>query len=151
VGTKPTFYWRPTTRLTGPISLAWDRYIQYFLVGANPLVLNRHRRGLQPWKCRLSYRTPWPSQPMVLHFPPKGSARSQVIQSQHKPQVKVMWNTYHRPVIFQPLGIYRSLYLRLVIANVFQILVRSSRVTWKVLIMQLRFQSTPINLMHNHS
>jgi hypothetical protein len=32
--------------------------------------------------------TPWPSQSTVLRFPPKGPARSQVIQSQHKPLVQ---------------------------------------------------------------
>jgi hypothetical protein len=35
-------------QLTGPITLACDRYVQYFLAVANPSVLNRHRRGLQP-------------------------------------------------------------------------------------------------------
>jgi hypothetical protein len=50
-GHKPSFYRWPTTRLTGPISPARDWYIQYMLAGANPLVLNRHRRGLQPWTC----------------------------------------------------------------------------------------------------
>jgi hypothetical protein len=50
VGAKPIFYWRPATRLTGPISLACDRYAQYLLMGAIPSVLNRHRRGLQPPK-----------------------------------------------------------------------------------------------------
>jgi hypothetical protein len=35
-------------QLTGPILLACDRYVQYLLTGANPLVLNRHRRGIQP-------------------------------------------------------------------------------------------------------
>jgi hypothetical protein len=34
------------------------------------------------------HTTPRPSQPMVLHFSPKGPARSQVIQSQQKPLVK---------------------------------------------------------------
>jgi hypothetical protein len=33
-------------QLTGPITLACDRYVQYLLAGANPSVLNRHRRGL---------------------------------------------------------------------------------------------------------
>jgi hypothetical protein len=40
--------------LTGPISPACDWYVQYLLAGVNPLVLNRHRRGLQPWKCQLT-------------------------------------------------------------------------------------------------
>jgi hypothetical protein len=33
-------------QLTGPITPACDRYVQYLLVGTNPSVLNRHRRGL---------------------------------------------------------------------------------------------------------
>jgi hypothetical protein len=61
-GEKPSFYWQLATRLTGTISPACDRYVQYLLAGVNPLVINRHRQGLQP---------------------PKGPARSQVIQSQH--------------------------------------------------------------------
>jgi hypothetical protein len=35
-------------QLTGPITLAYNRYVQYLLVGANPSVLNRHRWRLQP-------------------------------------------------------------------------------------------------------
>jgi hypothetical protein len=35
-----------TTRLTGPISLACDQYIQYLLPGSNHSVLNQYRRGL---------------------------------------------------------------------------------------------------------
>jgi hypothetical protein len=42
------------SQLTGPISPACDRYVQYLLTGVNPLVLNRHRRGLQPWSYRLA-------------------------------------------------------------------------------------------------
>jgi hypothetical protein len=41
-------------QLTRPISPACDMYVQYLLAGANPSVLNRHRRGLQPWRCRLA-------------------------------------------------------------------------------------------------
>jgi hypothetical protein len=52
---------------------------KYLLVGTNPSVLNQHRRGLQPCRCRLANTTPWPSQPMGLHFPPNGLTRSQVI------------------------------------------------------------------------
>jgi hypothetical protein len=47
--------WRwPTTRFTGPISSACDRYVQYLPAGANQTVFNRHRRGLQHWRCRLA-------------------------------------------------------------------------------------------------
>jgi hypothetical protein len=42
------------TRFTGTISPTCDRYVQYLLMGANRMVLNRHRRGLQPWRCQLT-------------------------------------------------------------------------------------------------
>jgi hypothetical protein len=54
VGAKPSIYQRPATRLTGPISPVCDRYVQYLFAGANRTVLNQHRRGLQPWRCRFS-------------------------------------------------------------------------------------------------
>jgi hypothetical protein len=59
VGVKPSIYQWSAARLTGPISPVCDRYVQYLLTGANPSVLDRHRRGLQPWRCRLStYHSP---------------------------------------------------------------------------------------------
>jgi hypothetical protein len=77
-GEKTSFYWQLATRLTRPISPTCDRYVQYLLVGANPLVLNRHRWGLQPWRCRLStyHSSTFPSS--GLHFPAKALARSPV-------------------------------------------------------------------------
>jgi hypothetical protein len=51
---KPNICRQQATRLTGPISPTCDRYVQYLLTEANPSVLNRHRRGLQPWRCQLS-------------------------------------------------------------------------------------------------
>jgi hypothetical protein len=47
--------------------------------GANPSVLNQHRRGLQFWRCRLttSHSSTFPT--IGLPFPPKGPTRSQVI------------------------------------------------------------------------
>jgi hypothetical protein len=41
-------------QLIGPITPAYDRYVQYLLMRTNPSVLNRHRRGLQPWRCQLT-------------------------------------------------------------------------------------------------
>jgi hypothetical protein len=78
VGAKPSIYRQPATRLTGPITPVCDRYVQYLLAGANRTVLNRHRRGLQPWRCRHStYHSPtFPT--CCLPFPPKGSAQSPV-------------------------------------------------------------------------
>jgi hypothetical protein len=65
-----------TSRLTGPISPACDRYVQYLLAGANRTVLNRHRWGLQPWRCRLA-TYPLPDLPNQLsQLSPNGPARS---------------------------------------------------------------------------
>jgi hypothetical protein len=80
-----TYVDEQATRLTGPISLACDQYVQYLLTGVNPSVLNQHRWGLQPWKCRLATSHPRPSQLTTLYFPPKDPAWSQVIKYQHKP------------------------------------------------------------------
>jgi hypothetical protein len=44
----------PTTRFTGPITPACDRYVQYLFMEVNWTVLNRHRWGLQLWRCRLA-------------------------------------------------------------------------------------------------
>jgi hypothetical protein len=77
---KPNSCRQQATRLIGPISPAYDRYVQYLLMGANPSVLNlnRQRRGYNlagaglPIPLRLS-------QPTVLHFSPSGPAQSQFI------------------------------------------------------------------------
>jgi hypothetical protein len=45
--------------------------------------------------------------------------------------------------------IYRNLYLRLVIANDLSLAIGSTKVDWKVTLMQLSINSTPTNLMHN--
>jgi hypothetical protein len=73
---KPSFCQWQATRLTRPISLACDWYVQYLLAGANQSVLNRHRQGLQPWRCRLStYHSPiFPTS--CFPFSPKGPAWS---------------------------------------------------------------------------
>jgi hypothetical protein len=65
-------------QLTGPITPACDRYVQYLLVGANPSILNWHRRGLQPWWCQLSTNHSPSFLTDGLHFPPKGPAQSLV-------------------------------------------------------------------------
>jgi hypothetical protein len=75
-GEKSSSYWQPTTRLTGPISPACDRYIQYLLAGANRMVLNQYRRRLQPWRCRLA-TYPLPDLPNQLSpLSPNGPVRS---------------------------------------------------------------------------
>jgi hypothetical protein len=54
---KPSTCRRQTIRFTGPISLACDQYVQYLLMGTNPSVLNRHRRGLPHRKPQNSHST----------------------------------------------------------------------------------------------
>jgi hypothetical protein len=69
-GEKSSSCWQPTTRLTGPISLACDRYVQYLLAGANRTILNRHGWGataLEVPACHIP--TPQYSQPAVPTFP----------------------------------------------------------------------------------
>jgi hypothetical protein len=65
-------------QLTGPISLACDRYVQYLLAGANRTILNRHCQGLQPWRCRLvTYPLPDLSN-KLSPLSPNGPVRSPV-------------------------------------------------------------------------
>jgi hypothetical protein len=75
-GAKATICWRQVTRLIRPMSPTCDRYIEYLLTGANPSVLNRHMRGLQPWRCWLSTYLSKAVPTSGLHFPPKGPVRS---------------------------------------------------------------------------
>jgi hypothetical protein len=66
-------------QLTRSITPACDRYVQYLLAEANPSVLNRHRLGLPPWRCRLSTHH---SLTFLTDGPPplplKGHARSPI-------------------------------------------------------------------------
>jgi hypothetical protein len=73
-GCKVTLYWQQITRPTGPINTSMRSVHSILARGANSLVLNRLRRGLQPWRCRLStYCSPtFPTG--SLHFPLKGPA-----------------------------------------------------------------------------
>jgi hypothetical protein len=65
-------------QLTGPISPACDRYVQYLLAGANPSILNRHRWGLQPLRCQLAtYPLPDISN-QLSPLSPNGPAQSPV-------------------------------------------------------------------------
>jgi hypothetical protein len=68
-GRKTNSYRWPTTRFTGAISPTYDQYVQYLLTGANPSILNRHRRGYNLGGTGFPHTTPWPSQPVVSPFP----------------------------------------------------------------------------------
>jgi hypothetical protein len=98
---KATLCWWQATRLTGPISLACDWYVQYFLAGANLSVLNRHRRGYNHLRALPSLRL----------------SNLNITSSE-----KMIWSTYRWHKVFRPLDVYRSLYLRLAMTNVLQLL-----------------------------
>jgi hypothetical protein len=59
-----------------------------------------------------------------------------------KGSMATMWSFDHSVI-------YRNLYLLLVIANDLSLAIGSTRVDWKVTLMQLSINSTPTNLMHN--
>jgi hypothetical protein len=75
-GKKSSFCWQPTTGLTGSISPVCDRYVQYLLAGANWTVLNRHRWGLQPWRCQLATYPLLDLLNQLSPLSPKGLVRS---------------------------------------------------------------------------
>jgi hypothetical protein len=103
-GCKPGSCRWPATKLTGHISPRCDRYVQYLLVGANPSVLNRRRRGYNLGGDDLSHTTPQPSQPVVSTFHLRAPPSLQFNQvSSTKPRCW-MWRTYGRHVVFRPLG-----------------------------------------------
>jgi hypothetical protein len=104
-------------KLTGPISPACDRYVQYLLAGANPSVLNRYRWGLQPWRCRLATYHSLTFPTSCLHFPlmarPVSSLTKfhQLNQSvECKEPMAATWSSNHP-------AIYHSLHLYLATAN----------------------------------
>jgi hypothetical protein len=101
-GGKATLCRQSATRLTRHISLACNRYVQYLLARATPSVINRHKRGLQPWRCWLAtYHSPTFSI-SCLHFPLRAPPS---LQFNQVPSIKPkcwLWRTYTRHVVFWP-------------------------------------------------
>jgi hypothetical protein len=63
-------------QFTGSITPACDQYIQYFLVGSTHQSLTNTGGCYNLGGASFPHHTPRPSQPTVLHFSPKGPARS---------------------------------------------------------------------------
>jgi hypothetical protein len=103
-GGKATLCRQLATRHTGLISPVCDRYVQYLLVGANPSVLNRHRRGLQPWRCQLSTYHSLTFPISYLHFPLMAPPSLQFNQGPSTKPKCWMWRTYGHHVVFWPSG-----------------------------------------------
>jgi hypothetical protein len=145
---KPSICQQQATKLSGPISPACDRYVQYLLAEANRSVLNRHRWGLQLWRCWLDTSQSPTLPTSYLHFPSKGPARSEVIQeltnipkSEFKKPMAAMWSSDHS-------AIYRGLLLHLAIANNLSLAKGFTRIDQKDNLIQLRHQSNSYNQMH---
>jgi hypothetical protein len=96
--------WRATT-LTGPISPACDRYVQYLLTDTNPSVLNRHRWGLPHRNLRIAttLSPPFPSECSTgpPNWPRSVSRLSKIYQLNQSLSFK---ETYGRHVVFRQLG-----------------------------------------------
>jgi hypothetical protein len=144
VRAKPSIYRLQATRLTGPISPACDRYVQHLLAGANPSILNQHRWGLQPCRCRLAIYHSLTFPTSYLHFPlraPPGLQFNQVPSTKPKCWVwepmTAMWSFGHATI-------YRSLHLCLTIANDSSLVTGVTRIYRKVVVMQLGINSSLI-------
>jgi hypothetical protein len=114
---KPSFCRWQATRFTGPISPVYDQYVQYFFAGANPSILNWHRRRLQPWRCQIFTYTPQPSQPVVSTFHLRASPGLQfnhelpkILKFGFKKLMTATWSFNHS-------AIYHNLHLCLAITN----------------------------------
>jgi hypothetical protein len=149
IGAKLSIYRRQTTRLTRPISPACDRYVQYLLTGTNPSVLNWHRRGLPHRNLRITIALspPFPSECSTgpPNWPRLVSILSGITHkfqgSSLKGPMSTTWSSDHS-------AIYRNLHLRLAIASDLSLAIGSTRVDWKVNLMQLLHQFHSYNLMY---
>jgi hypothetical protein len=113
---KPNIYRRQATRLTRPISPVCYWYVQYLLMGTNPLVLHRHRQGLPHRNLEIAttLSPPFPSE--CSTDPPKWPHPVSILSNINH-QYRECLSTYCQHVVFQPLGVYRHLCLHLAIFN----------------------------------
>jgi hypothetical protein len=143
---KPSIYWWQATSLTGPISPACDRYIQYLLTGINLSVLNRHRRGL-PHRNLKIITTLSPPLPSECFTGPPNWPRSISLLSDinHMFQGSSLKGHMASTWSFNHSAIYYNLPLHLAIANDLSLAIGPTRVDWKVNLMQLRHQFNSYN------
>jgi hypothetical protein len=92
-------------QLTRPISPVCDRYVRYLLMGTNPSVLNRHRRGLphKNLKIATTLSPPFPSE--CSTGPPNWSRPVSILSKIYQLNQSLSFKgTYSRHMVFQPLG-----------------------------------------------
>jgi hypothetical protein len=136
-------------QLTRPISLACDRYIQYLLTGTNTLVLNRHSRGLPHRNLRIatSLYSPFSSE-CSTGLPNWSCPVSILFDINHMLQGSSLKGHMPATWSFDHSSIYHNLHICLAIANDLSLAIGSTRVYWKVSLMQLRHQFNSYNIMH---
>jgi hypothetical protein len=113
-----------------------------------PSVINRHRRGLphRNLKITIALSPPFPSE--CSTSPPKWPRPVSLLSdinhrfqgSSLKRPLATTWSSDHSTI-------YCNLYLHLAIANGLSLAIGSTRVDWKVSLMQLRHQFNSYNLM----
>jgi hypothetical protein len=136
-------------QLIRPILPTCNQYIQYLLTGTNHSVLNWHKWGLPHRNLGITtwFSPPFPSKCSTgpPNWPRPVSILSDINHrfqgSSLKGHMAATWSSDHS-------AIYRNLHLRLVIANDLSLAIGSTRVDWKVCLMQLRHQFNSYNLMH---
>jgi hypothetical protein len=122
--------------LTGLISLACDRHVRYLLTCTNPSVLNQHRWGLPHRNLRIatSLSPPFPSKCSTgpPNWPHPISILSDIKHrfqgSSLKGSISATWYSDHS-------AIYHNLHLYLAIASGLSLVIGSTRMDWKVILM----------------
>jgi hypothetical protein len=136
VGAKVSIYRRQATRLTGLISPACDRYVQYLLTGTNPSVLNQHKPGLPHRNLRITTALSPPFPSVCSTGPPNWPCPISILSGiNHRSQGSSLKGSMAATWSSDYSAIYHNLYLCLAITNDLSLAIGSTRVDWKVSLM----------------
>jgi hypothetical protein len=119
-------------QLTGPISPACDRYVQYLLMGINPSIFNRHSRGLPHRNLRIATALSPPFPFKYSTGPPNWPHPvSRLSNINHRFQGSSLKRHMAATLSYVHSVIYRNLHLHLAITNELSLAIESTRVDWK--------------------
>jgi hypothetical protein len=149
VGVKPPYVDHRPLGLLGPYHRHAIGMFNTCSRGLTHRSLTNTGRGYNLEGAGFPHTTHQPSQPMVFTFhlrAPPG------LQFNHKPSIKpkfkfkepmaASWSSNHSVI-------YHGLHLCLAIANDLSLAIGSTRIDWKLISIQLGYQSNSYNLMHN--
>jgi hypothetical protein len=137
-GAKPNIYRRQTTRPTGAISPACDRYVQYLLTGTNHSIINQHRRELPYRNLKFTTTLSLPFHSECSTGPPNWLRPVSILSDiNHRFQCSNLKGHMAATWSFDHSAIYHNLHLRLAIANDLSLTIGSTMVDWKASLMQL--------------